>query len=83
MKMTVADQFVDPLAGTGAWATQDHGQYNSDFDKYHLGEDWSAGAGDSDIGVRVNSAANGIVVYAQNAAPSWGKVVIIVHTLSA
>jgi Ca2+-binding RTX toxin-like protein len=79
--MPIATSFVNPLAGTGAYLTQDHADYNPGYG-YHLGEDWSAGAGDTDIGVRVNSAANGTVVYAQNRGGGWGNVVIVQHTLS-
>jgi murein DD-endopeptidase MepM/ murein hydrolase activator NlpD len=48
----------------------------------HLGEDWNKNSGgNSDCGESVFAAANGRVVYAENAGIGWGNVVIIEHNL--
>ncbi len=48
----------------------------------HLGEDWNKNSGgNSDCGEPVYAAANGIIVYAENAGIGWGNVVIIEHNL--
>ncbi len=48
----------------------------------HLGEDWNKNSGgDSDCGESVYAVANGTIVYAQDAGPGWGNVVIIEHIL--
>jgi hypothetical protein len=46
----------------------------------HTGEDWNgAGGGDSDLGQPVYSIGNGKVIYAQEAAPPYGNIVVIKH----
>ena len=46
----------------------------------HTGEDWNgAGGGDSDLGQSVFSIGNGKVIYAQEAAPPFGNIVVIKH----
>jgi murein DD-endopeptidase MepM/ murein hydrolase activator NlpD len=48
----------------------------------HLGEDWNANSGgNTDCGEPVYAAADGIIVYAENAGTGWGNVVIIEHNL--
>lgn len=48
----------------------------------HLGEDWNKNTGgDTDCGEPVYAAANGLIVYAQDAGTGWGNVVIIEHVL--
>src|SRR5690606_18702928 len=62
------------------YLTQDHAEYNAGYG-YHLGEDWSAAAGDDDIGERVNAAGNGKIVYAGWYSNGRGNVVIVQHTM--
>jgi len=48
----------------------------------HLGEDWNKNSGgNTDCGEPVFAAADGRVVYAENAGEGWGNVVIIEHNL--
>ncbi|MGB7069516.1 MAG: M23 family metallopeptidase [Pyrinomonadaceae bacterium] len=48
----------------------------------HLGEDWNKNTGgNSDCDEPVYSIANGAVIYASDAGPGWGNIVIIEHTL--
>jgi murein DD-endopeptidase MepM/ murein hydrolase activator NlpD len=47
----------------------------------HLGEDWNKkSGGDSDCGEPVFAAADGQIVFAENAGAGWGNVVIVEHT---
>ena len=49
----------------------------------HLGEDWNKNSGgNTDCGEAVYSVADGQIVYAENAGPGWGNVVIIEHQLA-
>lgn len=57
--------------------------YNAqDFgENRHLGEDWNkTTGGDSDCGEPVFAAADGEIVFAENAGPGWGNVLMIEHT---
>ncbi len=48
----------------------------------HLGDDWNAeSGGNSDCGKSVFSISEGQVIYAKDAGPGWGNVVIIRHQL--
>ena len=48
----------------------------------HLGEDWNKNSGgNTDCGETVYAAADGRVVYAENAGEGWGNVVIVEHHL--
>ncbi|MEZ4241822.1 MAG: M23 family metallopeptidase, partial [Myxococcota bacterium] len=48
----------------------------------HLGADWNGdGGGDTDKGDPVTAAAAGRVIYAEDAGPGWGNVVIVAHGL--
>ncbi len=48
-----------------------------------MGEDWNKNSGgNTDCGEAVFAAANGTIVYAENAGPGWGNVVIIEHVLA-
>jgi murein DD-endopeptidase MepM/ murein hydrolase activator NlpD len=47
----------------------------------HLGEDWNkTTGGDTDCGEPVYATADGEIIYASDAGPGWGNVVIIEHT---
>ncbi len=47
----------------------------------HLGEDWNKKTGgDTDCGEPVFATADGRIVYAGNAGPGWGNVLVIEHT---
>jgi murein DD-endopeptidase MepM/ murein hydrolase activator NlpD len=57
--------------------------YNAqDFgENRHLGEDWNkTTGGDTDCGEPVYSTANGQIVYAKDAGPGWGNMMIVEHT---
>jgi murein DD-endopeptidase MepM/ murein hydrolase activator NlpD len=58
--------------------------YNArDFrQKNHLGEDWNLNSGgNTDCGQPIYVTSAGLVVYAQDAGPGWGNVVIVRHRL--
>ncbi|WP_292994753.1 peptidoglycan DD-metalloendopeptidase family protein [Nitrosomonas sp.] len=78
-----AGDFQNPLAGLEKyWKSQGYNEPNPDFsDKYHIGEDWTSGTGDSDIGDSIRAADYGVVVYRGKPSDDWGNVVIIQHTL--
>lgn len=57
--------------------------YNAqDFgENRHLGEDWNkTTGGDTDCGEPVFSTADGVIVFARDAGPGWGNVILIEHT---
>lgn len=51
--------------------------------KDHLGEDWGAAGNNKDLGKPIYAIADGIVVFAEDIAGGWGKVLRIVHRLPA
>ncbi len=83
----VAEKFAYPIGKT-EYVTQAKDKkdewYNAqDFgENNHLGEDWNKNSGgNTDCGEPVYAAANGRIVYAENAGAGWGNVVIIEHIL--
>lgn len=57
--------------------------YNAqDFaENRHLGEDWNkTTGGDTDCGEPVYATADGEILFARDAGPGWGNVVMIEHT---
>lgn len=63
-------------------------EFNSDFNKYHLGEDWNGnGGGSTDLYSPIYAVADGVVMFVDDlASPDgtlhpWGKVVVIRHRL--
>lgn len=83
----VAEKFAYPL-GDGKKLTQAKDRkdlwYNAlDFGANgHLGEDWNKNSGgNTDCGETVYAIANGKIIFAEDAGPGWGNVVIITHTL--
>ena len=69
--------------GDGWYNAQDFGVPNPYFgNKLHLGEDWNGeGGGDTDCGEPVYAVSKGTIVYAADAGPGWGNVIIIRHNL--
>lgn len=69
--------------GDGYKLDQDFNKYNSDFNSYHLGEDWNGeGGGNSDLGDPVFAIANGIVVDVdEDGLGGFGRYVVIRHDL--
>lgn len=64
------------MDGDGWYIAQGFGENN------HLGEDWNKeSGGNSDCGLPVYAASKGTIVFAGEAGPGWGKVVIIRHRL--
>ncbi|MGI8788695.1 MAG: M23 family metallopeptidase [Pyrinomonadaceae bacterium] len=83
----IADKFAYPIGKTET-VTQAKDKkddwYNAqDFgENTHLGEDWNKNSGgNSDCGEPVFAAANGTIVYAENAGEGWGNILIIEHDL--
>ena len=60
----------------------DHWYNAQDFgENRHLGEDWNkTTGGDTDCGEPVFASASGAVVFARDAGPGWGNVILIEHT---
>ena len=83
----IAERFAYPIGVTELiteakdrkddwYNAQDFGANN------HLGEDWNKNSGgNTDCGEPVFAAANGMIVYAEDAGAGWGNVVIIEHNL--
>lgn len=84
----VAEKFAYPVGKTGVLTQAKDKKddwYNAlDFGAdNHLGEDWNKNSGgNTDCGEPVYAAADGRIVYAENAGPGWGNVVIIEHVLA-
>ncbi|MGC2235020.1 MAG: M23 family metallopeptidase [Pyrinomonadaceae bacterium] len=83
----IAQTFAYPIGKTET-STQEKDKkdewYNAqDFGaNNHLGEDWNKNSGgNTDCGEPVFAAADGRVVYAENAGEGWGNVLIIEHNL--
>ena len=82
---TLSDGFDYPVGNSVVTAANDGDGYYL-FQGFgtggHLGEDWNGeGGGNSDWGDPVYAVSNGTIVYAQNAGPGWGNIVIIEHLL--
>ena len=83
----IAEKFAYPIGKTEFITPardKKDGWYNAqDFTvNNYLGEDWNANSGgNTDCGESVFAAADGTIVYAENAGISWGNVVIIEHDL--
>jgi murein DD-endopeptidase MepM/ murein hydrolase activator NlpD len=84
----VAEKFAYPIGrtetSTEAKDPRDEWYNAQDFGRNdHLGEDWNKNSGgNTDCGEPVFAAADGRVVYAENAGEGWGNVVIIEHDLA-
>ncbi|MCY7376943.1 MAG: peptidoglycan DD-metalloendopeptidase family protein [Pyrinomonadaceae bacterium] len=85
----IAEKFAYPIGKieliTEAKDKKDDWYNAQDFTvNTHLGEDWNKNSGgNTDCGEPVFAAANGTIVYAENAGEGWGNVVIIEHDLPA
>ncbi len=85
----IAEKFAYPISktetSTQAKDKKDDWYNAQDFTvNNHLGEDWNKNSGgNTDCGEPVYAAANGTIVYAENAGIGWGNVVIIEHNLPA
>ena len=82
----VSDGFDYPVgrAGRITQAKDGDGWYNAqDFrQNNHLGEDWNAEAGgNSDCGLPVYAVSKGLIVFAAEAGPGKGKIIIVRHQL--
>jgi murein DD-endopeptidase MepM/ murein hydrolase activator NlpD len=83
----IADKFAYPISKnqyiTEAKDSKDEWYNATNFgETNHLGEDWNKNSGgNTDCGEPVYTIGNGIIVYAENAGPGWGNVLIIEHTL--
>lgn len=80
-----AKSFAYPIGDgeTASEARDFDSWYNArDFgEERHLGEDWNANTGgDTDCGAPVFAAADGTIVFAEDAGAGWGNVIIIEHT---
>lgn len=74
--------FTSPV-GKNEFATENNDWYNAqEFgENRHLGEDWNKNTGgNTDCGEPVNATANGVIIFAGDAGPGWGNVIIIEHT---
>lgn len=85
-EVPLVDGFEYPIGSTGkvTQAKDRDPWYNAqDFTvNNHLGEDWNLNTGgDSDCRQPVYAAANGWIVYAQDAGEGWGNVIIVEHKL--
>lgn len=71
-----ASEIITEERDTDLWYNaQDFGENR------HLGEDWNkTTGGNTDCGEPVFAAADGQIVFAQDAGAGWGNVVIIEHT---
>ncbi|HVF29390.1 MAG TPA: M23 family metallopeptidase [Pyrinomonadaceae bacterium] len=81
-----SESFATPV-GPSDYSTEQNdwadGWYNAqDFgENRHLGEDWNkTTGGDTDCGETVYAAADGGIIYAGDAGPGWGGVIIVEHT---
>ena len=83
----IADKFAYPISNkefvTEAKDNKDDWYNATNFGQdFHLGEDWNKNSGgNTDCGEPVYAIGNGVIVYAENAGPGWGNVLIIEHTL--
>src|SRR5262245_17826827 len=73
----LADSFDFPVGPPDAAGYRDAQAFGEND---HLGEDWNGlGGGDTDLGDPVYSAANGLVLFAEDIGGGWGNVVRVAH----
>ncbi len=68
--------------GTFSYNAQPYWSENKKRGGRHTGDDWNGiGGMNSDLGDPVYAVGDGMVVYAGEPSPSWGKVIIIAHRM--
>lgn len=81
----LADGFQSPCGtakGGFVYDAQPFNTPNQTRGGHHTGSDINGiGGADTDLGLPVNAAARGLVVYTGEPSPAWGKVVILAHRL--
>lgn len=81
----VVDGFQSPCgtaAGGFVYDAQPFGTPNEKRGGHHTGCDINGiGGENTDLGLPVNAAARGLVVYCGEPSPEWGKVVVLAHRL--
>ena len=74
----VAPYYTQQNDGDGWYSAQDHGEWNEEFGKYHLGEDWNKETGtNTDCGLPAFAEASGTIVFAASGGSGWGNVIIV------
>lgn len=80
-----ADGFQSPCGTAQGGFTYDAQPFGTNNEKrggLHTGCDINGiGGEDTDLGLPVNAAARGLVVYSGEPSPAWGKVVVLAHRL--
>ena len=83
-QIPVAQRFDPPLGSDHAGLTynaQKYWEMNDRRGGHHTGDDLNGiGGMNSDLGDPVFCAADGLVIYAGEPSPGWGKLVLIAHT---
>lgn len=81
----LVDGFQSPCGtATGGFVydAQPFGSVNEARGGHHTGCDLNGiGGENTDLGLSVNAAARGLVVYCGEPSPAWGKVVVLAHRL--
>lgn len=79
------DGFQSPCgtaAGGFVYDAQPFNTLNEKRGGHHTGADINGiGGEDTDLGLPVNAAARGLVVYSGEPSPDWGRVVVLAHRL--
>ena len=82
-EIPAATRFESPLGsehGALTYNAQKFWEMNEGRGGHHTGDDFNGiGGQNTDLGDPVFAAADGLVVFADEASPSWGKTVIIAH----
>lgn len=83
LKAPLVDGFQWPCgspSGAMMYDAQPFGAMNAKRHGHHTGQDLNGiGGQNSDLGVAVNAAARGLVVYSGEPSPEWGNVVVLAH----